>query len=631
MKRLKVLFGCRFILLFIFFLLAGKIHSQELSRAELEKISTDNFLNKKYDLAKPGFEELIAIFPKEPSYNYFLGCCYLNLNILPFEAVKYLRFAASKNYKTNAHYFLALAYYRNYQFDEAEISLVNFINLAKNKDLIDCKPEVLLASIAKARQETYPAPDLKVLTREEINYSQIESVYALHVDGKFIPKDETFMQRSDISNNYQGIMYVPVHSENGSTYFITSIGKSGRTGKDIFNLKQLTAMDFSLPIEIEEINTKYDEEYPYFDEVEQVLYFSSNRVGGLGGYDIYKSSFSKTNNKFSEPQRLEFPINTPYDDFLYVPDSKNNTAIFLSNRSNTQNKITAYKISIDSTRKYAFPKTRNEIIDLASLNVDIQKETAPVVIENLSPSREPVILSEYDLLLQDALVRQLYCDSLQGVIISKKNKLRVEENIDERRILVSSIKTDEENLKSSQANANQLFAKAEKLLFPANTTKLYALASNTQTETQVQNVDLNISDGNSETNSKIYLQSESILEDYRFDILENSPYSEYEPIPFEQELPFGLVYRIQLGAFSENLPMNTFGGLTPLTAEKIENRNVVKYYVGYFPTSKAARKALDKVKNYGFKDAFLVPFYNKTKITIQAAREIEFGNGIQDN
>jgi hypothetical protein len=602
------------------------LSAQELSKSELEKNSLKSFDQKKYELAQPGFEELVSIYPKEPSYNYYLGCCYLNLNIKQEEAVKYLRFAASKNFKPNAHYYLALAYFRNYQFDEAEISTVNFINLAKNKDLLSLKPENLLMSINRSREETYISPKLKVFSKEELNNEQIESVYALHIKGKFIPKDHAFMQRSDVDKNYQGIMYVTEYSENGNKLYFSSIGKSGRTGKDIFSVKQLTAMDYSLPEDIKEVNSKYDEEYPYFDAATQTLYFSSTKPGGMGGYDIYKCIYSKETNKFSEPKSLDFPINTPYDDFLYVPDSIGKSAIFLSNRSNSGKNLTAYKVEIDYSPVYVFPKTLQDIKELATLNISIKKEATPIVVENLSPARKPVVISEYDLLLQDALTKQLNCDSLQGVILSKKNKLRVEQNLDARRILVSSISIDEENLKSNQNQANELFARAEKLHNTNNDIQIAKAENST-----VQPEESMSAENNSNDNGRIYLQSESILNNTKFDILNSSPYSEKTPIPETQELTDGLVYRIQLGAFNQNLPNNAFGGLTPLTAEKLNDRNVTKYYVGYFASSKEARKALDKVKNYGYNDAFLVPFYNKSKITVQAAREIEFKNLKQAN
>jgi len=84
----------------------------------------------------------------------------------------------------------------------------------------------------------------------------------------------------------------------------------------------------------------------------------------------------------------------------------------------------------------------------------------------------------------------------------------------------------------------------------------------------------------------------------------------------------GLTYRIQLGAYSNEIPENTFGGLTPVSKEASASNT--KYYVGAFNSIKEAREALGKVKEYGYPDAFLVSFFNSQKISVQKAREIEF-------
>jgi hypothetical protein len=109
-----------------------------------------------------------------------------------------------------------------------------------------------------------------------------------------------------------------------------------------------------------------------------------------------------------------------------------------------------------------------------------------------------------------------------------------------------------------------------------------------------------------------------------FRILGSSPYSKDNPIPLQSKLPEGLVYRIQLGAYSGLLEDNAFRGLSPVSAEKSTNNNVTKYYVGYFSSIEDARKALDDIKKYGYPDAFLVSYFKGEKISVQKAREIEF-------
>ena len=107
-----------------------------------------------------------------------------------------------------------------------------------------------------------------------------------------------------------------------------------------------------------------------------------------------------------------------------------------------------------------------------------------------------------------------------------------------------------------------------------------------------------------------------------FAILPKSPYSAANPIPVDHSLPDGVVYKIQLGAFSKPLPTNAFKGLTPLSGEKLDN-GVVKYYAGFFRRFAEAGDALRKVHDYGFKDAYIVAFYNRKTIHIERAKQLE--------
>ena len=110
--------------------------------------------------------------------------------------------------------------------------------------------------------------------------------------------------------------------------------------------------------------------------------------------------------------------------------------------------------------------------------------------------------------------------------------------------------------------------------------------------------------------------------EYGFDILPQSPYSKTNPIPIDEPLPSGVAYKIQMGAYSKPLPENTFKGVTPITGEKLEN-GVIKYYAGLFILHADADDALRKIRDYGFKDAYIVAFYNRITITPERAKQLE--------
>jgi len=113
-----------------------------------------------------------------------------------------------------------------------------------------------------------------------------------------------------------------------------------------------------------------------------------------------------------------------------------------------------------------------------------------------------------------------------------------------------------------------------------------------------------------------------IVHHFEFSILSKSPYSSSNPVPIDDPLPDGVVYKIQMGAFSKPLPANTYKGLTPLSGEKLSN-GITKYYVGLFRRFADAEDALRKVHEYGYKDAYIVAFFNRVMINSNRARQLE--------
>lgn len=108
-----------------------------------------------------------------------------------------------------------------------------------------------------------------------------------------------------------------------------------------------------------------------------------------------------------------------------------------------------------------------------------------------------------------------------------------------------------------------------------------------------------------------------------FDILEKSPYSKDNPIPSHNPLPDGVIYKIQLAAFSKQISYAFFKGMIPITAEPVNNGKIIKYYVGNFNNLHEAEQALPKVRSKGFKDAFIIAWHNGRNVALTRAETLE--------
>ncbi|HPQ08269.1 MAG TPA: OmpA family protein [Bacteroidia bacterium] len=80
------------------------------------------------------------------------------------------------------------------------------------------------------------------------------------------------------------------------------------------------------------VNTIGDEVTPFFHQISQTLFFSSNGHPGLGGLDIFKSHYDEDNSTFEFPKNLGTPINSAKDDAYFIMDKTQYKGFFSSDR-----------------------------------------------------------------------------------------------------------------------------------------------------------------------------------------------------------------------------------------------------------------------------------------------------------
>jgi peptidoglycan-associated lipoprotein len=123
----------------------------------------------------------------------------------------------------------------------------------------------------------------------------------------------------------------PTVSSDELTLVYSADIKSSKGNNDIFiSRRESKDSAFGRPVPLgQAINTPGDEVFPWLFN-DTTLYFSSNGLGGYGGWDIYKSVMSR--NKWSAPENLLAPINSGYDDFGIIIRVPGEEGFFSSNR-----------------------------------------------------------------------------------------------------------------------------------------------------------------------------------------------------------------------------------------------------------------------------------------------------------
>jgi hypothetical protein len=94
-------------------------------------------------------------------------------------------------------------------------------------------------------------------------------------------------------------------------------------------------------------------------------------------------------------------------------------------------------------------------------------------------------------------------------------------------------------------------------------------------------------------------------------------------VSMDPELPEGLVYRIQMGVFSNPPDHSFFKGITPITGFTISGRGAVRYFAGMFRRIEDANKALLTMKQMGFRDSFITAVLDGKTVSIERAALLE--------
>ena len=108
-------------------------------------------------------------------------------------------------------------------------------------------------------------------------------------------------------------------TEDGEMLIISSDRIAGLGETDLYMFKKLPVGEWGNPINLgPNVNTKYKESFPVFDEKNNVLYFASEGHASMGGSDIFKSKFDVETQSFGPAENMGYPINTPEENLEFT-------------------------------------------------------------------------------------------------------------------------------------------------------------------------------------------------------------------------------------------------------------------------------------------------------------------------
>lgn len=125
----------------------------------------------------------------------------------------------------------------------------------------------------------------------------------------------------------------PYVSFDGTKLFFSSNRPGGQGGFDLYmcNIDEngITSEAKNLG---PTINTARDEVTPFYHTISNTLFFSSNGHTGIGGLDVFKSSLNTDDSVYAAPKNLGTPINSSKDDAYFILDRIQTKGYFSSDR-----------------------------------------------------------------------------------------------------------------------------------------------------------------------------------------------------------------------------------------------------------------------------------------------------------
>ncbi|WP_017257741.1 OmpA family protein [Pedobacter arcticus] len=197
------------------------------------------------------------------------------------------------------------------------------------KNPVPFKPENLGPNVNTAEQEylaTITTDENTLIFTRQINRN--EDFYRSYKNG------DSWTKATYLSNNINTPSYnegAQCLSPDGQFLFFTGCNRPDGLGRCDIYVSQKEGEGWSKPVNLGfPINTKGWESQPSLSADGKTLYFVSDRRGGFGSYDIWKSDIDEE-GKWAMPVNLGPNINTPYDEQSPFIHPDNQTLYFSSN------------------------------------------------------------------------------------------------------------------------------------------------------------------------------------------------------------------------------------------------------------------------------------------------------------
>ncbi len=350
----------------------------------------------------------------------------------------------------------------------------------------------------------------------------------------------------------------------------------------------------------EHLTSSSDEIFPVLSSDGKTMYFASEGLHGVGGFDIYMSEWSDDEKDWSVPVNMGFPYSSPADDFLFMNTDDGKHTIFASNRDCGIDSVWVYVLEFDNMPVRKAVDDHLKLLELSHLLPEDGAETlegtdvSASIPENVDTRRYMAKMVEVRALRDSISYYTASFDDEDGrsgtrisVLQDSLDKAVVKLQEIEMEFLFSGVVIDPE----------MMMAEADREVVGEATS--YAFTKMSMGDSLVLNM----------------MEPEKKF-DYTFMVLKEGKFAE------DNAIPAGIVYQIQMYSAGRKAKISDLRGLSPV----FERRNASGKYIyraGLFNTYKDVLSKLNTVKKVGFRGAFIVAYIDGKEVQVSKARAEE--------
>lgn len=287
----------------------------------------------RYAEALPVFKAEYENASNDASLNEWLGISLFKTGDL-LSAEKHLAFAAQKK-RTDASLYLGDLYAKTYRFEEAEKEFEKYRRAQRRNNEAIALLEEKIEYADKLRRAVRRTEDIPVIDSLIVPKRDFLSAYSLSASsGSIMPMKDFFKDASP-----DGGQTLYMNERQDKVYYAAG---NDSTGYDLYSMEKLLnsfGNEKKLPASV---NADGNQAYPFVMPDGVTLYFASTGHESLGGYDLYITRYNTASDSYLNPNQLNVPFNSPFNDYMMAIDEEKEIGWFATDRFQSPDSVCIY-------------------------------------------------------------------------------------------------------------------------------------------------------------------------------------------------------------------------------------------------------------------------------------------------